>query len=337
LKPAACIEFTDKETAVVNRLIQSVRLKHYAYSTERTYAGWFRRYLVWLRTVDRALTSEKKVEGFLTWLAKDRDISGTTQDQALDALRFAYAFVFEKPLGNVHALRAKKNRHIRVAPTFQVTKEFLADVPNLFGYPTKLVGYIAYGSGLRVGEVVGLRIKDVDIENSRFILRGTKGRQDRLRPIPCNLMPHIKRQIAAAKSTWEEAQRRGVPTKLPEGLGAKYPGAQFSFRWFWLFPMRKPSPDPRTRKPVWWHLLTAQVQKAFRAAAEIHGYVGEITPHVMRHAWATHEYHRNHDIVAIKEGLGHKSLETTSVYLHASMEAGCPVEEMEISLSSPAA
>lgn len=330
MKSESSIKLTVKELESIQKVRSAIRRKHYSLSTEKTYCGWITRYMVWLRGADRRLPSEKKVEAYLTSLAKGREISARTQDQALDALNFLYRHVLDQPLGNVNALRAKKNVHVRIAPSFKVTEKFLADVPNVYGYPTKLVAYLCYGAGLRVGEPLGLRIRDIDLEGSRLVLRGTKGKRDRIRPIPCNLVSGIKKQIEAARAVWNQAQQRGVPVKLPEGLGIKYPAAAYSFRWFWLFPMHKPSRDPRSQKLVWWHLLSSQVQKAFRVAAKKHGYEGEITPHVMRHAWATHEYARHGDLVAIKEGLGHKGLETTSIYLHASMDAGCPVEGMEI-------
>lgn len=328
------IKLTQPEYAWVEKFRQAIRVKHFTYATEKCYCGALKRYLRFLREFpQRELTSEKKVEAYLTARVKRDRIGAKTQDQEFHALRAFYSLVREQPLGEIDALRPNRPTHIRTAQPFEVVEAFLASVPDEAGYPTKLVAHMLYGPGARLSEPLNLRVKDIDLRESQMVFRGAKGQQDRVRPIPCNLIEPIREQLRRSRFAYEEAMRTDIPIQLPNGLARKYPAAQRSWAWWWLFPAKRPLRDPRSQELVWWHFLDKYVQAAFREAAREHKLEGVMTPHVLRHSWATHEYKRTRDLVAIQKALGHKSLETTAIYVHADMEAGCPIERMQISLA----
>ena len=172
-----------------------------------------------------------------------------------------------------------------------------------------------YGCGLRVTEPLNMRLADVLLGESKLMIRSAKGGKDRPVALPCSLVPVIQAQIALAKAVAESDRLNRIPVKLPNRLAAKYPHWQFSPKWAWLFPARDTCPDPRTGQTVRWRCHEVNVQRAVKAAATPLGL--EITPHCLRHAYATHCLNRGANVRAIQTAMGHKQLETTMGYLHA--------------------
>ena len=311
-----------------NRLVDVIRLKHFALATESSYRGWLRRYIGFLKIDRNEGTHEQKMERFLTILAKD-GVAASTQNQAFNAIRFFYVEVLKVPLQNVDALRANRPAHVRTAPDRATTEKFLSLVRDAHGYPARLVVFLLYGMGLRLNEPLNLRIKDVNIEDSLITIRGAKGGKDRVRSIPCCLMPAIQNQIRRAQFIFEQATEQGVPTKLPGGIGRKYPAAEHSFGWFWLFPSKTPCKDARdNNRLVWWHMHEANVQRSCKLAAAQIGMNGVISPHVLRHAWATHALQAGANVKAIQSAMGHVCLDTTAGYLHESTQVSSPLDAL---------
>ena len=139
-----------KTAQAIERMRQVIRRQHKALSTEDSYVFWLRRYISALRRMPHALTSEKKLEQFLTDLACRCDISASSQNQAFNAILFFYRDVLGQDLGNVNALRAKRPVHERHAPTIPETQLLLQTLRNENGYPTNLIARLLYGCGLRV-------------------------------------------------------------------------------------------------------------------------------------------------------------------------------------------
>lgn len=300
----------------LDRMTQAMRLKHLSLKTEECYLGWARRFAAWLplQSSLREATSEKKVEAFLTALAQD-GVSASTQNQAFNALLYFYAHGLHKPLADgIKALRAKRPQCIRTAPHPDTLTKVLAAVRDAHGYPTRLLCHLLYGCGLRVSEGVGLRIRDVRIKDSRLIIREAKGNKDRIVTLPCALVPAIERQMQVARATFEHDVATGVPIQLPGLLRKKYPAWQAAWEWAWLFPQRKPCLDPRDGRTVRFHLHESNVQRAMQAACADARVTG-LTPHHLRHAWATHAHRRGASLRDIQEHLGHAHLNTTMIYI----------------------
>ncbi len=293
-----------------------MRLRHLALSTERTYLLWIGSYIDWLAKFGRELPdSRARVEGFLTMLAH-KGVSASTQNQAFNALLFLYEQVRGEKLPEIHALRAKRPRTHRTALSRADTLALLAKVPDVAGYPTRLVTLLLYGCGLRVSEPLNLRIKDVDVAHSRLIIRGAKGGKDRVVGVPCALMAQIVEQIARAKVVWQADQLRKLPVEVPGQLAAKYRGAPFAWQWAWVFPAHHACNHPRTGERVRYRMHEANVQRAVKVAARQLGIESLATPHVLRHSYATHVMDAGANVRDVQEALGHSSLETTMVYLH---------------------
>lgn len=303
-----------------------IRLKHYSLSTEQTYADWLRRFMRYVVKLPAGLSSEKKIEAFLTALAHD-EVSASTQNQAFNALLFFYRDCLGQKLEGINALRAKREASIRRAPAPDEVRRLLADVRDEGTYPVRLVIKLIYGCGLRISEPLALRVRDVDINNSRLIIRRAKGGKDRVVALPCSLVGDIKAQLATARLTWQRDVAAQLPIKLPSRMEKKYPQAQWSWNWAWLFPLNHPCRDPRGGAWVRWHQLESTVQRAVKASCRRLGL--EILPHELRHAYATHCLNTGQNPRAIQQAMGHKSLETTMGYLHAeALSVRSPLESV---------
>jgi integron integrase len=308
-----------------------IRSMHLAYSTEDVYCGWIARYYDHCQGLDPTMAPEAKAESFLTYLAVQKNVAAMTQNQAFGAVLFLYKEVLRKPLGDVNALRAKKPKHERVSPSRQQVREFRTAVEDTEQTPARLIVDLLYGCGMRVSEPVELRIKDIlwdEGVHGQFILRGAKGGKDRRVPIPRSCVEPLREQIERARRVWQwdRDNAPGVGVTLPYALAKKYPRAPVQWQWFWVFPAWKHCIDPRTQETVRFHILTDCIQRSVSKAAQKVGLDGFLTAHVLRHAYATHS---RESLDALRELLGHSSLETTAGYLHPVVaKASNPLDDM---------
>jgi len=312
------------------RIRDVARLKHLAWSTEKSYVSWFRRYADWL--VKRKPTGEPrdKVEGFLTELARG-DISASSQNQAFNALLFFYRDCLDVKLENVDALRAKRTERRRYSPNQDETRKLFAGIKDDGHYPVRLVVHLIYGCGLRVNEPLSLRVKDVDLVNSKLTIRQAKGNKDRVVALPCSLARSMSAQLAYAESVAEKDRLAGLPVQLPGHLDKKYPRLEFAKEWAFVFPEKAPCKHPRTGRLVRWHMLDQVVQRAMRATTARLKLNPMISPHSLRHAFATHTMASGANVRDIQEVMGHNSLETTMGYLHPEADrVVSPIDAMQL-------
>lgn len=301
----------------IRRTIAVIRRQHKTLATEHCYVHWLRRYMAAIREMPNELPSEKKLERFLTELATLRDLSASSQNQAFNAVLFFYDAVLGVPLKHVDALRATRPVHQRHAPTREEVRQLAEAVPNWGGYPTNLIFRMLYGAGLRVTEPLNLRVKDLDFDIGRMVLRGAKGQKDRTVSIPESLIEELLGQLDWAKKVWTGDVRDKLPVKLPHQLAVKYPENEFAWAWAWVFPAHWPCPDPRseTLRRVRYRMHEANVQRAVKSARRRLGI--SALPHEMRHSYATHSIEDGVSLVALKEAMGHAKIETTAGYCHA--------------------
>lgn len=309
------------------RVREVIRRQHKALATEDSYTFWLRRYMAALPEMPRDLSSEKKLEKFLTDMALHRDVSASTQNQALNAILFFYREVLGQSIGNVNALRAKRPVQERHAPTVHETKLLLQTITNEGGYPTNLIARMLYGCALRATEPLNLRIKDLNIEQRSLCIRGAKGGHDRVVPLPQSLVRELTQQLGLAQTVWQRDKQNRTPLMLPNRLARKYPEYQFHWGWAWLFPAHHPCRDPITGTIVRFRMHEANVQRAVKHARRKLGI--SVLPHELRHGYATHCLERGTNPRAIQQVMGHKYLETTMGYLHADvLSVRSPLEEL---------
>jgi site-specific recombinase XerD len=304
----------NKEQAI-QRAVDVMRRQHKSLATEDNYKQWIKRYITAIFQMPSVLTSEQKMERFLTELAA-RDVSAATQNQAFNAILFFYRDCLGVKLKDIDALRAQRPEHMRRALPVEEVRTLLAAVSDTGGYPANLVTHLLYGCGLRVGEAVALRIKDIDIGQQQITIREPKCGHDRVVKMPCALVGRIEQQMEAARQTWLRDVRDQIPIQLPHQLARKYPEFECLWQWAWFTPLKYPSPDPHDpRRMVRWHLLTATIQRAVKRARRETGIMA--VPHELRHSYATHCLNRGTNIKALAKAMGHAQITTTERYCHA--------------------
>jgi integrase len=219
---------------------------------------------------------------------------------------------------------------MRSAPSREQIRLFRAAVVDTPQTPTRLLVDLIYGTGMRVSEPLGLRIKDVSWEAGMILIRDAKGGKDRGVPIPRICAEPLRLQIERARLAWQwdRANTPEVGVALPNQLSVKYPGAPFAWQWFWVFPAAGHCEDPYSGKTVHYHLLVDALQRSVREAAVKVNLEGLVTPHALRHAFATHMLASGSDVRTIAELMGHASVETTLGYLHSQVSrAGSPLDD----------
>lgn len=177
---------------------------------------------------------------------------------------------------------------------------------------------LMYGSGLRVlCECCRLRVQDIDLEALTVRVQDGKGAKCRLTVLPVLLVPALRRHLAWRKALHDQDLAAGAGfVELPGRLAQKYPNANRELRWQWLFP------STVLRGQYRWHTTDEAIGKQLRASVRASGITKRVTPHTLRHAFATHAMQAGNDIKTVQDLLGHESLETTMIYLHSDAARG---------------
>lgn len=227
-----------------------------------------------------------------------------------------------KPPEDINALRARRSQRIPVVLSVGEVQQVIAMTSGTI----RLMVELLYGSGLRLNECLGLRVKDVDVERQSVHVWDGKGCKDRLTMLPSSVVPRLKEHVAAIKHLHEQDLAAGYGrVALPYALDRKYPGASREFRWQYLFPQKTLFTNPETGERGRWHVHESILQKAVRDAALKTGIHKRVTPHCFRHSFATHLLEANYNIRAVQEILGHKSVETTMIYTHVMSKGNLAV------------
>ena len=251
--------------------------------------------------------AEPEVSAFLTHLAVERNVAASTRNQAPAALLFLYAAVLEKPLNQLQVVRA--NRPKRVLGALEGTH--------------RLAALLLYGSGLRLSECLRLRVKDIEWELNRIVVRGGKGDKDWRTMLPQTCRNLLEEHPAGVKQLHEEdlACGRGA-VYLPKAFARKNPAAPTAWVWQYVSPAYRVSPDPRSGERRRHHPHESGLNRVPAAAAVRAGVKKRVTSHSFRHSFATHLIESGKDIRTVQELLGHASVETTMIYAHVLNEGG---------------
>ncbi len=306
---------------LLDRVRARLRVKHYSMRTETAYLGWVKRYIYFHGKRHPAEMGRSELEAFLSSLAVERNVSAATQNQALSALLFLYREVLEIELPWLdNVTRAKKPARL---PTVLTREETVALLDRIDEGEIKLIVRLLYGSGLRLLEGLRLRVKDVDLSRRELIVRDGKGGKDRVTMIATQLVEPLRLRIAGRKQLHDEdlAVGRGN-VWLPDALALKYPAASRAFGWQYVFPAAGHSRDPRSGAIRRHHVDEKRVQRAVKAAAVRAGIVKPVSPHTLRHSFATHLLEAGYDIRTVQELLGHSDVSTTMIYTHVLNRGG---------------
>ena len=304
---------------LLDEVRDQIRLKHYSMQTEKSYVGWIKRYIFFHQKKHPVDMGKKEIENFLTHLAVERNVSASTQNQAFNALLFLYVEILGIPMKdqNIQALRAKQRIHIPVVLTKEEVGLIISNLSGVY----QLMGYLMYGCGLRMKEVLKLRVKDVDFGYDKIYIWDSKSQKDRTVPLPQKIKQRLKIQVTYVAEIHQKDLSDGFGTVyMPYALERKYPNANKETKWQFLFPMNKTSTDPRSGIRRRHHVLDKTFGRNIKRAAEEAKIHKRVTSHIFRHSYATHLLQSGVDIRSIQELLGHKSIETTMVYTHVVKE-----------------
>jgi integron integrase len=306
--------FVPKPGRLMDQVREVLRFHHYAYSTEKSYIQWILRFIRFNDRHHPKDMGKTEIERYLSHLAINRDVSVSTQNQALNAILFLYREVLKSPIeAEIRALRSTRTKSLPVV----LSK---SEVIRLFEQisPRHLLLFrLLYGCGLRVTELLRLRVHDFDFDNHQLYIRDSKGHKERMSLFPVILHDDVRNQITKVKQLHTNDLSRGFGgTVLPAALGRKYPNAARSIGWQFVFPSTRISKDPRSDTLVRYHLHQTAIQKALRMAKRKSGILKHVTSHVFRHSFATHLLEDGVNIRTVQTLLGHKDVKTTEVYTH---------------------
>ncbi len=293
---------------------ETLRLKHYAYRTEQTYMHWIRRFVQYHHGRKPSSMGAAEIHAFLSHLAVNLDVASSTQNQALNAIVFLYRDVLKREAGDFHDFqRARVRRRLPVVLSRSEVNRLLSRMEGLDG----LIAMLLYGTGMRISEGLRLRIKDVDFERNEIIVRGGKGDKDRRVPLPGRVKPDLMNHILLRKKDYEMDKEIGMhEVEIPLALSRKYPNAKYEWKWQYVFAADGFSKDPHSDVRRRHHYDPQRIQRAMREAMKEAKLDKRVTPHTLRHCFATHLLEAGHDIRTVQDLLGHTDVKTTQIYTH---------------------
>lgn len=325
-------------TAVKNKKLleqfkEALRNCHYSARTEETYLKWVRQFIRHHNPdIDKGQVARHprdmgiaEINEFITHIVSQKNIAASTQNQALSAILFLYRHVLNVQLEEVALAPIRPTRPKRI-PTVLSKDEVKKTIAQMTGIH-KLITQVMYGGGLRLMEVIRLRVKDLDFANHQVIIRDGKGENDRITTFPDLLLEPLRLHLKQIKAQHDQDLSLGLGTvHLPYALEKKYPNANREFAWQYVFPAPDFSMDPATGIKQRHHINETGLQKAVKQAAKLAKIDKPVSPHTFRHSFATHLLQNGYDIRTVQELLGHKDVKTTMIYTHVLQRGGLAVK-----------
>ncbi|MGC4073103.1 MAG: integron integrase [Nibricoccus sp.] len=303
-------------------LITAVRRKGLLWRTEQTYRGWAAWFVTFLAPRSPYAGTGEDVARFLSMLAVENRAAASTQKQALNALVFLMHEALRRDLGAFDFQRGRVRQKVLTVLTLEECQRLFEQLAGT----SRLMAELMYGAGLRLKELLRLRVHHLDLERGQLQVYAGKGDKDRVTVLPESLREKLLEHLERLKRLFEVDRDTSLPgVWLPEGLDRKYANAGVTWNWQWLFPSRELLTDPRSGLLRRHHVLEGTFQNSIRAAAEAAKILKRVTPHVLRHSFATHLLESGADIRTVQELLGHQSVETTQIYTHVLKKPGVGV------------
>ena len=263
------------------RMVDDMRMRKFAPKTQSGYLRAVRQFAKFLgRSPDTATVED--LRDYQLHLV-DHGTSPVSLNAAISALKFFFDVTLGQPelMARMHPVRVPRKLPVILSP--DEVRRLIAAAGNL-KHQTALS--VAYGAGLRASEVVALKVSDIDSQRMTLRIEQGKGRKDRYAMLSPVLLERLR-------LWWRVARAQG--SMLDGG---------------WLFPGMDPV-DP---------LSTRQLNRAVHAAAEAAQIDKRVTPHTLRHSFATHLLEQKVDIRVIQVLLGHQQLETTALYVQVATD-----------------
>jgi len=209
-------------------------------------------------------------------------------------------------------VRAKRRRYVPVV----LSRREVDAVLDGLDPPFRLVAELLYGCGLRVGECIELRVHCFNLDAMLLTVHDGKGQKDRTVPLPERVLPDIEAHLEGLRRRHEADLAAGYAgVFLPRQWEKKAPRAATELIWQWFFPAARLTTVPGSGEKRRYHLHDSQVQAAVKRAAAEAGVLKRVTPHTLRHSYASHLLLAGYDLQTIQKLLGHGDIKTTMIYL----------------------
>lgn len=300
---------------ILRGVISEIRRRAYSKRTEQAYEQWICRFILFCNGASPHELGGEDVRRFLDYLAVERQVAASTQNQAFNALIFLYTQILDQSLPELESLvRAKRSRRQPVILSPAQVRALFVRMTGLHALQAELL----YGTGMRLMECIRLRVKDIDEDYRQIIIRDAKGAKDRVVPLPAASIEPLRDHLVTVRDLFEEDLANGFgEVYLPGALAAKYPNAAREWGWQYAFPSHRLSVDPRSHRTRRHHVHENGLQRAVRLAAQSAGIYKKVSCHTLRHSFATHLLEAGYDIRTVQELLGHADVSTTMIYTHA--------------------
>ncbi len=305
-------DFESKWTALEDSARNMLRLRHRSINTEKSYIGRLRQFREFVGGKNPQELAGKELKAFLTYLSAEKKASPATQNQAMNAILFVYRYALNINVeGVLNAVKARQKRGLPHVLTVQETEQIFENMSGVH----RLMAMLTYGCGLRITKCLGMRIKDMDLEQGIVIIRADRGEMDKSTVLPEMLRDDLVRHIAEVRLVYDKDRQQNLEgVSIPGATEKKNPNAGKEWSWFWLFPSPTLSVDPRAMVVRRHHMHPVSLQRAVKSAVQRAGISKQVSVQTLRHSFATHLLEKGYDIKTIKELLGHKNLQTTMIY-----------------------
>lgn len=322
-----------------DRVWAEIRKRGYSRRTAKSYWFWIRQFILRNGRRHPVELGVQQVEGFLSWLAAERNVAAATQNQALAALLFLYKNVLGRDLPWFEGM-VRSKRPVRV-PVVLTQAEVSRLLEHMHGVKW-LMGSLLYGAGLRQIECLSLRVKDVDFAYRQITVRDGKGGKDRVTMLPEQAVQPLQEHLGRVRTLHLRDLAAGHgEVSLPNALARKYARAGRDWAWQFVFPSKNLSADPDSGVIRRHHVFPDTLGRAVKAAAKAARIVKPVSCHTLRHSFATHLLESGHDIRTVQELLGHSDVSTTMIYTHVLNKGGrgvkSPLDRLEQPLGAYAA
>jgi integron integrase len=300
------------------RLLDQVRIvlrtNHYSRKTEESYVSWIKKFILFNNKTHPSNLGGNEIRNYLNYLAVERHVASSTQNQALQGILYLYKNILKKDVGWIDEI--KHSNRIKHLPLVFSKKETIKIFEYLEGVP-RLVVSLLYGGGLRLAECLNLRVKDIDFDYKQILVHDGKGEKDRHTILPNSIVPELKKHLNEVYKLHKKDLINGRgETILPYALKRKYSNAGKEFGWQYAFPSEKFIKEKESGLLYRFHIHESTIQRAVKEAIKKAGVNKPGSPHTFRHSFATHLLENGYDIRTIQELLGHQSVKTTMVYTH---------------------
>jgi len=299
---------------LLEQVRDNLRFNRYSTKTEESYVAWIKKFILFNNKTHPEKLGAEEIRNYLNYLTTKRHVSSSTQNQALQGILYLYKNILKKDVGWIDKLKfAQRKKHLPVV----LNKEEVRNILNNLSGINLIIAKLLYGSGMRLGECLQLRVNDVDFDLKTITVRDGKGEKDRITVLPEQIIPDLKTHIRKVKNLFNaDKKKNNIFAPLPYALDKKYPNSGREFPWQYVFPAKSLVYDKENKKYFRVHLHISTFQKEFKNAVRKAEISKQATPHTLRHSFATHLLQNGYDIRTVQELLGHNSVKTTMIYTH---------------------